>query len=48
MIYQTLSNYICKEVYQREPFPKALNLDDLVDAIGALDSKEKAKEREGQ
>ena len=39
MIYQTLSNYVCREVYKKEPFPNSLNIEGLVKAIKALDSK---------
>tara|TARA_Y100001954_G_scaffold238371_1_gene305691 strand:+ start:472 stop:1782 length:1311 start_codon:yes stop_codon:yes gene_type:complete len=38
MIYQTLSNHVCKQVYQKVPFPEAMALDDLVRAISSLES----------
>ena len=41
MIYQSLSNYVCKEVYQKEPFPHAMSLENLVDTISRLGSEAK-------
>ena len=41
MIYQSLSNYVCKQVYGKTPFPDALKMEDLVMEISKLDENGK-------